>query len=227
MCFSLCDQTVDFYRLGLVYISGAMIKKNQENLMLHLDTKIGSGRHRTCYVHPEDSSKCVKVVFNPLDGGEKEVKRELGYYGKRAKQIKACRAVPNYYGTVMTNLGLGYVFDLILDFDGQVAKTLEYYLRGNMLPKALVENKLFELRNALIKHKISTMNLKEYNILYKRTADNDGYLVVVDNLGESEFIPVASLISSLHRKKIDRKFSRFLDKLNDGMWQQQPYTESR
>lgn len=51
--------------------------------MLILKENIGSGRHRRCYQHPFDSQKCVKTLYNPDDGGLKEVKRETRYYRKK------------------------------------------------------------------------------------------------------------------------------------------------
>ncbi|WP_312239740.1 YrbL family protein [Pantoea sp.] len=182
--------------------------------MIKLEKKIGSGRHRDCYRHPEDESKCVKILYNPQDGGFKEVKRETGYYRKRARQIKQCRSVPNFHGKVNTNRGEGYVFDLVRDYDGEISKTLEHYLKNEAISQAQLQNKLYDLRNDLIAHNIATMNLKVYNILYRRTGYNEGYLVVIDNIGESEFFPVASLFNFLHRRKIDRIFSRFFHGLN-------------
>lgn len=182
--------------------------------MINLEKKIGSGRHRDCYYHPQDASKCIKILYNPADGGLKEVKRETSYYKKRSRQIRQCRSVPDYYGKVNTDRGEGYVFDLIRDYDGEVSKTLEYYLKKHEISQGLLENKLYDLRNDLIAHNIATMNLKDYNILYRKTGRNEGYLVVIDNIGESEFFPVASLFNFLHRRKIDRIFSRFFSRLD-------------
>ncbi len=53
--------------------------------MLILKENIGSGRHRRCYQHPFDSQKCVKTLYNPDDGGLKEVKRETRYYRKKIR----------------------------------------------------------------------------------------------------------------------------------------------
>ncbi len=181
--------------------------------MINLHTKIGRGRHRICYQHPQDNTKCIKVLYNPEDGGKKEVRRELGYYRKRARQIEHSRAVPDFHGTVKTAHGEGYVFDLVRDYDGSVSKTLGHYIENNALSAREIDRLLYELRNDLIAHNIATMNLKEYNILYRKLSENDGYLVVIDNIGESEFVPVASLFSFLHRRKVDRIIGRFMQSL--------------
>lgn len=182
--------------------------------MLILKDKIGSGRHRRCYSHPQDNNKCIKVLYNPDDGGMKEVKRETTYYRRKSSQIRACHAIPNYYGKVNTNLGHGHIFDLVKDYDGQISKSLGYYIQHNKISDAVLRKKLKELRQSLIECGISTMTLKEYNILYRKTSPEEGYLVVIDNIGEAEFLPIASLFRFLHRKKIDRIFQRFSQRLN-------------
>ena len=39
--------------------------------------------------------------------------------------------ISRYHGDVETDLGQGSVFDLIMDHDGTVAKSLEYYLSSD------------------------------------------------------------------------------------------------
>ena len=47
--------------------------------------------------------------------------------------------MPKFYGNEDTNMGSGAVFDLIRDEDGQVSKTLEFYLDNLASTSALVE----------------------------------------------------------------------------------------
>ena len=79
---------------------------------------VGVGHHRTCYIHPQDASKCIKVIHNPVKHAFNEVKREVGYYRYLAKHLKDWRGIPRFYGAVETNLGRGFVYDRIIDFDG-------------------------------------------------------------------------------------------------------------
>lgn len=181
--------------------------------MLILKDNIGSGRHRRCYQHPSDNRKCIKTLYNPDDGGLKEVQRETAYYLKKTESIQACRAIPNYYGTVQTNLGPGYVFDLVTDYDGTISKSLDFYIRHKRIPLSVIEAKLAELHNMLIEHGISTMTLKEYNVLVRKTAPQECSLVVIDNIGEAEFVPLASYFRFLHRRKINRSIQRFKQRL--------------
>ena len=181
--------------------------------MLILEDNIGSGRHRRCYHHPLDKYKCVKTLYNPDDGGVKEVKREMSYYLKKSDAIQTCQAIPNFYGTVPTNFGPGYIFDLVTDYDGNISKSLADYIRHKRLPMPVIAQKIDELGNTLVEHGISTMTLKEYNVLVHRAAPDEYKLVVIDNIGESEFVPLASYFPFLHRRKVDRLIQRFKDRV--------------
>lgn len=94
--------------------------------MIHLpenhsdELVIGVGAHRACYIHPEDHQKCIKVIYSQNDPiASKEIKRELAYYKHLNSYLKDWRGLTRYYGTVETNLGTGYVYDRIVDFDGK------------------------------------------------------------------------------------------------------------
>ena len=80
---------------------------------------VGVGRHRACYIHPADTSKCIKVVHNPGEHAFQEIKRELAYYKHLESYLKDWSGLPRFYGEVETNLGRGFVYDRIVDFDGK------------------------------------------------------------------------------------------------------------
>lgn len=95
--------------------------------MLILSDKalLGTGRHRKCYVHPDNKNLCVKIIYNYDDGGEKEIRRELSYLNHLNKTLSDWSCIPRYYGTVETDLGVGYLYDLVRDFDGKFSENLE------------------------------------------------------------------------------------------------------
>jgi hypothetical protein len=53
------------------------------------------------------------------------------------------------------------------------------------------------------------MTLKSKNILLQRESPTAGRLVVIDNVGNSDFIPLSHYIALLGRRKIRRKWRRF------------------
>jgi serine/threonine protein kinase len=142
----------------------------------------------------------------------KESKREQSYYRLLEKRNISWEMLPRYYGVIESNLGHGAVFDLIRDYDGEISKTLEYYLSSSEILELQCPcflQAFYSLKKYLYKYKIIPMDLKPENILYKKTSDKDGDLVIIDNIGNSDFIPVCNYVGYLATKKILRKWHRF------------------
>ena len=93
-------------------------------IRLSAETPLGTGRHRKCYAHPDDAQRCIKIVYNSGHGGDKETQRELKYYAHLSRYLKDWSGIPRYYGTVETDCGTGYVYDVITDYDGKPSITL-------------------------------------------------------------------------------------------------------
>jgi hypothetical protein len=75
---------------------------------------IGEGQERICYRHPEDPDKIIKLQKGSSD---KQTRRELELYRRLARRKNTDYSqLPRYYGKVKTNLGEGFVTDLIRDY---------------------------------------------------------------------------------------------------------------
>ncbi len=179
-------------------------------VMLELSntTLVGKGLHREVHVHPDDSSKCVKVV---VLRGEKETRREQAYYRFLQQRNIDWLSLPKFYGNEDTNMGSGAVFDLIRDEDGQVSKTLEFYLDNLASTSALVEpisQALSRLKQDLLEQNIITMTLKPKNMVLQQ--QNDGLrCLIIDNIGNSDIIPISSYVRFFGKRKIERKWEKF------------------
>ncbi len=177
-------------------------------LTLEPSQLIGRGLRRECYFHPSDEKKCVKVV---VAGDQTETAREQFYYGLLAKRAISWEMLARFYGNSETNRGPGAVFELIRDYDGEVSKTLAHYLSAThdtgldfrKLPRALAT-----LKRYLLQWKIMTMSIKPDNIVFKKTSASEGKLVVIDNIGNSDFIPICNYVAFMARRKILRKWQR-------------------
>lgn len=172
---------------------------------------ISKGLHRKCYHHPDDANKCIKVNYN--EGADEETNREIAYYKHLIKRNISWNALARYYGSVTTNFGEGQVFELIRDYNGKTASSLEKYLADEQLTEqyyvALVKS-LKELKSALLKDRIITMTIKSKNILFQHLTPEQNRLIIIDNIGNSTFIPIANYISFFATAKIERTWQRFL-----------------
>ncbi len=178
-----------------------MIELN-ENLLL------GKGTKRFVYIHPNDNTKCIKILKSP--DSKKAVKRELNEYKKLVKRDISWKMLSKYYKKVKTNLGDGYIFDLIRDYDGEISKTLPYYLNDkhnfkNIInPTQCIQN----FKDYILKNSIVVGDISFANIVYQRVSSVDGKFVVIDGVENSEFIPIATYVNHFREKKIKRKLAR-------------------
>jgi hypothetical protein len=179
--------------------------------MISLDAehRFAGGYHRDCYIHPADDSLCIKVS---LRGNFRESTREAKYYRHLQRRHVPWELLPRFHGFVETNLGSGAVFDLVRDFDGKVSATLEHYLGSPALKAANVDGlirAIQALKAHLIEYRIITRTLKAKNIVYQKSDPGNGRLVIIDNIGNTEFFPIGNYVGFLARRKITRKWARF------------------
>ena len=178
-------------------------------LILESSLLIGRGLRRECYFHPEDEGKCVKVV---VAGDHKETVREQSYYRLLERRQISWEMLARFYGNVETNRGTGAVFELIRNYNGEVAKTLEHYFSATLesdLDYHILSLRLPRLKQYLLQWNIVTMSIKPQNIVFKKTNATEGDLVVIDNIGNSDFIPICNYVGFMAKAKIRRKWQRF------------------
>lgn len=182
---------------------------------LEKSSLVGKGYHRECYRHPEDGNLCIKVVVH---GNSDEVRREKKYYQHLKKRGISWDMLPRYHGEIETNLGTGDIFDLISDSNGDVSKTLEYYLSSKTRFEAHIESlssALCELKKYLLRQRIITMTIKSKNIACQEIGHKRFRLYVIDNIGNSDFIPICTYNKWFAEKKILRKWEAFQNAIDD------------
>ncbi|MDL2329398.1 hypothetical protein LJC71_06590 [Desulfosarcina sp. OttesenSCG-928-A07] len=171
---------------------------------------IGAGVNRECYRHPENSDLCIKVVVG--HGGKRESRVEQSAYRRLEKRGISWDMLSRFYGMASTNKGQGTVFELIRDRDGNISKPLSYYigapeqtaLHGDGLSRAIPA-----LKHYLLHEEIITTALKAQNMVYQKFGDTEGKLVIIDDIGNTDFIPICNYLSWAAQRKIRRKWERF------------------
>jgi len=179
------------------------------------DDFIGSGLHRNVYHHPDNNNYCIKIVVN---GDDSETKREQSYYNHLRERNINWDMLPQFVGNIDTNMGAGAVFELVKDYDGEISKTFEYYLNSETLMKQYSDSlrqAVADLHTYLLENRIITMTLKPKNIMFKKLSESKGRLVIIDNIGNSDLIPLANYLPSVASKKIQRKWQRFIESLQN------------
>jgi hypothetical protein len=184
------------------------------------------GGTRRCYVHPDHADRCVKVLrpdrtpearralekgwrrFRNLKGFDDQWKELQIYRFLEAKNDERIWAhVPRFFGTVDTDQGMGIVTELFRNHDGAYPGNLEQVLPKGMSQGVQVAIQDFKiwLREVLF----LSRDLLPHNIIAIESAPEHFRLVIVDGLGNSEFIPVSDWFKFLARQKIERKIKKF------------------
>jgi len=180
--------------------------------MLQLDDSltVGKGANRTVYVHPSDENKCIKISNSE---SSRTQALESAYYKALESTAISWAHISRFYGEIETNLGEGYVYELVRDFNQTISLPLSNYLSSvpatNIKIEIILES-LAELKNYLIKNKIIVRNLRPYNIVFKRMNSNFGRMVIIDNIGHhNNCFHLSDHVSFLARKDIHKKWNKF------------------
>jgi hypothetical protein len=177
--------------------------------MLQISSKpIGTGKERACYIHPEDPRKAVKIPKGKID---EQTRRDIRFYRKLEKRaLGEYLYIPRYYGVCETNLGKGIVVDLIRNYDGEISRPLNWYLAQNVpiedFDAYLEELKQFFLQTLVI----FNHDMHVGNLLFQRTSTRSARLVAIDGLGDVVAIDWLNRFPFLVRRKITRRWSRFI-----------------
>ena len=176
-----------------------------------LSEPIGQGRERVCYVHPDDPRQAIKV---PLTGSSKQTEREIRFYQKlRRRKAFHSKHVPTFHGPAETNHGPGIVVDLIRDYDGQISRPMNWYLAEGY-PVEEFEPLLKELYESFLENRIVfNHDLTIGNLLLQKRSMTRGRLVAIDGLGDTVAIDWLDAIPWVARRKIRRRWRRFLERL--------------
>lgn len=187
---------------------------NNKILKLTEELFYGKGTHKKCYRHPDDSKKCIKMAYSAY--GQKDLDRELAYLKVLNSRWGGKSILPEYYGTVETTLGIGHVYEFIINHDGSSCKTLEDFLNDeevlkenyNMLHQALLNLKAYLLENGII-----TMGLFPENILFQKNDKGIYVIRLVNDMGSAALIPLEYYIGFIARIRINKRWNRFIQYL--------------
>lgn len=173
---------------------------------------IGKGSERWCYQHPKMPELCIKVaVIPPKPGRKPQSEREAQYLQLLAKRQTPFTHISAYFGMINTNLGIGYLFRTVRDIDGSLSQRLEEV--QTRLTQTEITRLMSVLRSYMLQYAVVPCDMSVKNILLQK-GQQDSRLVLVDGVGNKDFIPLASYCLPYARLKIARIWQKFLKRLN-------------
>ncbi|WP_425075649.1 YrbL family protein [Psychroserpens sp. S379A] len=173
---------------------------------------LAEGLARTCYFHPENENLCIKI--GKPDVEVSHLYKEINYYKKINKKDASKFDYPfyaMYHGTIETNLGEGFVYDLVRDETSQeVSKTLIDYIRMKDSPidDSVFDTSLKKLQDQMIKYKVFASDLRPRNLCCKILKDGSVEMIIVDGIGHRDFLPLGDWFHCFAKQKVERRFQK-------------------
>lgn len=191
-----------------------------EQIILTNDLYLGKGLHKAAWIHPHNLKRCIKVPFDPNDA---ELRHELTYRKVRQRHHLNSSVLTQYYGTVATNKGIGYVFERVVnERDGKISEcqTMQSFLQEeNQKAKPnyeLVRYVLQNLQQHLFADLILTNSTTTVNFLLQYVGISSYPRVrIIDNIGSSVLIPLVYYSNFFAKKHICRYWQRFTARICD------------
>ncbi len=191
-----------------------MATSTNETIILTEDLFYGAGRHKKCYLHPDNDNLCIKIAYNR--GGQTDLLREINYIKVLKRRNKNYDLLPQYYGEIETNLGHGYLFEVIRNFDKSKSITLQEILLSPSLFKQnfdLTVKMVKELKEKLFDNEIITMGLFPENVIFQKIS-TDAYKVrIVNDMGSGVLIPLEYHFHYFAKAKVARRWEQFINTL--------------
>lgn len=169
---------------------------------------IGHGTERACYHSPENPAFVIKLSPKHFS---KQTRRELKYFKFLQKKGVPFTHLPQYKGQVQVEGYIGFEQGAIVNTDGSLSQTLEQYFQTHAKDSVDLDKLLEELYQYMYRYNIVPCDLNKTNVLIQFTP-NGPKLVLVDGIGNTDFIALAQYWKYWGRKKIERKWPRFLKK---------------
>lgn len=168
---------------------------------------LGEGTKRKCFMHPEDSGICIKIVS---ERGRRSAVREIRYLKKLHQRGKSLAHIADFRGTIQTNLGVGDLYEIVRDFDGKVSKNIGYYLNlGDQGMTSKIVSAIEDLRVYLSQNLILFSDVRSDNLLVKRYSDGTVKLIIIDGIGDNNQIQIVDYFRPLVLRRCIRKWNNF------------------
>ena len=183
-------------------------------LTINEELFIGSGGHQATYIHPIDAKKCIKIPHSKDDG---DVRKEMRYRKSCAEKLEKSVLVTKFFGTIDTNLGLGYVFERVIDFDGKTSRDMKKFLPNS--PPELVKNVLMTFKADFLRENIAIVDTDIENFMVQEISPKNYRVRIVDNIGTPVLIPLVYWFEFAAAWKAKRYWNRII------AWLQENYPE--
>ena len=186
-----------------------------EKLILSDELFIGMGGQQKTFIHPTDPSKCVKIAY-AYNGINRDIKKELRYRKICEEHLKNSRLITKYFGEVPTNMGTGYVYERVRDFNGNTSQDLKKFLETSSTDAEslkVIERLLLNFKEDFLRECIVTGDKTTANFMVQETAPGVYQVRIVDNIGTPVLIPLVYYFKIASERRARRIWKIWIDDL--------------
>jgi hypothetical protein len=175
---------------------------------------------RACYLHPEDSTKVIKIVRKKVLLRKNNANwQEWRHYHFLLKKHGKLEFVNECYGFIQTNFGEGLVWQCVRDVDGSISSTITGIMKKpDNYDLIAVKKELNRFCQFLIQRNIQLFDLNPLNVIIRINADGSYKAVSADIKGRyanREFVPLSTYIPLFSRRTLIRRCKELTDSFTD------------
>jgi len=191
--------------------------------MINLDgiKPFAEGGNRMCFVRPDNSGRCLKVVhpglpskiknnkswykrFRSIESFDDNLREQKAYDQKALKKDDPYLwlHLARWYGMTETSIGIASETELIRNGD-TIAETLETYLFREGITEE-IKDSIADFEQWLKDHLVLTKNLIPHNLVLDYQNDKI-VLKIIDGLGSQAFIPLPNYSDFFAKRYINRR----------------------
>lgn len=190
---------------------------------------VGQGTERTCYQNPTDPTRCVKIIRKARF---KQTLREISYFSYLKRKGVPFDHLPRFYGKIEGEGFIGIEQELIRDTvsSGEsMSFTPPYMLSSTVssptirtwlsMPRSQEQiqefwNALDKLKSYLLRYNILALGI-DYNNVVVQSTENGIKMILIDGVYDTEWIPVSKYSRFFGKRKIMRRWERFINQLKE------------
>lgn len=172
-----------------------------DTISLPASLLVAEGDYFSCFQHPTAAHYCIKLLHPQHHPAR--FRRRVNYFKALHRRGIYLDHIAAFHGLVNTSLGRGAIFEMVLDDDRRVSKSLCHYLALNDKQfDSWVIREIESLKQSLHDYWIAGYDLNPNNVLVRRLGFDEFRLVVVGGIGDNQAFPLASYSRKCARKKL-------------------------
>ena len=197
---------------------------SKDLIVLTDDFFIGKGMNMAVYINPMNPLQCIKIQIGSL----REYSLEMEYRRSRQRRrLPQSSFMVKYYGEVETNLGIGYVYERIVDYDGTTSMSLHDLVQLEMQarekgfsPKEIagtekelprVKDALFIMYENILQDRIILHDDDCHNFMIQFSTPASWRIHIIDGFGCRVLIPLVHYVDFFSVRQIHRFWRRFIN----------------